>query len=605
MSGRTPRPSSIPEGLTKRFVDVAANKRILKRGTIAGKEYLGVLYQGASSPIVVDSNNLTGWTLTGCTAELALGGLTKDASWRGDSNILAPASWSIISGNATTIDTDAAEIEYDGQTDAGRITIGGDAIKGRAYLLEFEVYDYVAGVVTPRHAGGDFILGPNINTNGVCQFIWIAPDTSSAEIRTSAGLTTLKIRNITLNEVEVHTILTATANNATATQATTSASAEHAARFRVEAPSDNTGDVDVSIDNGTTQTTVTKGSFQDITPTAQTIANPTMHIEIATSGDTVKVYDAQVEAVAAGVPAFAWHVPQGDPIAAVGASSETKTRSVAPTEIDVEVLIKTPAGVSAGNNYTFSLHANATFTPGLDLYWSGTNVQAKPWGGSNETVASAALAASTTALVRVICSGSEFSLQVNGGTPVVSAGRLAASGITKLSLGHAWDISRHFKAPIFALRDNNGQVLQEIESYGPELVTNGGFDADTDWNKAAGWAITGGQAVFTNPGSSQNLDQAIALSGEPCEFVVDVASIAGTLRVYFDNAVKFVYDITAPGVYTFYAAQRPTSGDVTLRGLSGANITVNSISVRKVTFKQNTGFGLKALEAFIANGYSA
>ena len=31
----------------------------------------------------------------------------------------------------------------------------------------------------------------------------------------------------------------------------------------------------------------------------------------------------------------------------------------------------------------------------------------------------------------------------------------------------------------------------------PDLVTNGGFDADSDWTKGTGWAISGGRASHT------------------------------------------------------------------------------------------------------------
>ena len=42
-----------------------------------------------------------------------------------------------------------------------------------------------------------------------------------------------------------------------------------------------------------------------------------------------------------------------------------------------------------------------------------------------------------------------------------------------------------------------------VKSYGPELVVNGGFDADTDWDKDADWTIGSGRlkATFTGVGT--------------------------------------------------------------------------------------------------------
>ena len=44
--------------------------------------------------------------------------------------------------------------------------------------------------------------------------------------------------------------------------------------------------------------------------------------------------------------------------------------------------------------------------------------------------------------------------------------------------------------------------IKPAEYLGAELVTNGGFDTDSDWTKGAGWTITGGEANANNIGSS-------------------------------------------------------------------------------------------------------
>lgn len=42
---------------------------------------------------------------------------------------------------------------------------------------------------------------------------------------------------------------------------------------------------------------------------------------------------------------------------------------------------------------------------------------------------------------------------------------------------------------------------------GPEIVVNGSFSTDTDWTKGTGWAITGGEAIFSGTQTGDTLEQ--------------------------------------------------------------------------------------------------
>ena len=65
-------------------------------------------------------------------------------------------------------------------------------------------------------------------------------------------------------------------------------------------------------------------------------------------------------------------------------------------------------------------------------------------------------------------------------------------------------------------------------SYGPELVTNGTFDTDSDWTKGTGWSISGGQATHV-AGTASNFSQAVSYgsAGTVYALSVDVVSISG------------------------------------------------------------------------------
>ena len=70
------------------------------------------------------------------------------------------------------------------------------------------------------------------------------------------------------------------------------------------------------------------------------------------------------------------------------------------------------------------------------------------------------------------------------------------------------------------------------------LVTNGGFDTDTDWTKGTGWTIGSGVASFA-PGTGSALSQtSVAIAGRTYSIGFDVSSyVAGILYPYLGASV--------------------------------------------------------------------
>lgn len=137
---------------------------------------------------------------------------------------------------------------------------------------------------------------------------------------------------------EGYSIVTATADNATFSIPITDASAMRTALFRGRAPTANVGAVKISQDNGSTQTTLAKGPIQEITIAAATTTDPTIHCEIASSGDSVVVYDYQGQR---GAYPAKWQRPKGATLAATPADWINKSVSVA--TFDFEIVFSTPA----------------------------------------------------------------------------------------------------------------------------------------------------------------------------------------------------------------------------------------------------------------------
>ena len=83
------------------------------------------------------------------------------------------------------------------------------------------------------------------------------------------------------------------------------------------------------------------------------------------------------------------------------------------------------------------------------------------------------------------------------------------------------------------------------------LVTNGGFDTDTDWTKGTGWTIAAGVATHA-AGTAAYLQQNVDIDlGRKYTFTFDVANIVSTFRIYFGVGQPDTEDATTNGTKTF------------------------------------------------------
>jgi hypothetical protein len=121
---------------------------------------------------------------------------------------------------------------------------------------------------------------------------------------------------------------------------------------------------------------------------------------------------------------------------------------------------------------------------------------------------------------------------------------------------------------------------------GPELVTNGTFDTDTDWTKGAGWTIADGVASRIATGSFTNLSQIIAsltpTSGYVIEVTATVAAGAFDMRLGAGIAVGLVATISDTGQYSFRVGTIVTGTSITFVGSPTFAGTIDNISVREL-----------------------
>jgi len=97
----------------------------------------------------------------------------------------------------------------------------------------------------------------------------------------------------------------------------------------------------------------------------------------------------------------------------------------------------------------------------------------------------------------------------------------------------------------------SGQIIKGTGSYevkeiappseGGDLITNGGFDTDTDWTKEIGWTISGGMAHQdgTGSGSSGDLRQVALTVGKMYRLKFEVVSAMGGYFIIIGDITQF------------------------------------------------------------------
>jgi len=120
------------------------------------------------------------------------------------------------------------------------------------------------------------------------------------------------------------------------------------------------------------------------------------------------------------------------------------------------------------------------------------------------------------------------------------------------------------------------QTLKPIEKLGSELVTNGGFDTDSDWTKGGGWTISGGEAIHT--GAGDYIEQGSLTEGKKYKVVVEVtqASASGFPQIYMGGLTT---GMLSPDTYIFEITA-VANDKIKFRGLNDCKI--DNVSVKEV-----------------------
>lgn len=133
------------------------------------------------------------------------------------------------------------------------------------------------------------------------------------------------------------------------------------------------------------------------------------------------------------------------------------------------------------------------------------------------------------------------------------------------------------------------------DTLGPEMISNGTFEDDTDWTVEAAWTISGGVAAYDDVTDDSKLYQVNADMLVPISintdykitFTLNVSS--GNCSINITNASRSVNYVAKGGKpsgdYTLYFSVGGWSGGggIAITGYTaGASFTIDNISLKKV-----------------------
>lgn len=126
-----------------------------------------------------------------------------------------------------------------------------------------------------------------------------------------------------------------------------------------------------------------------------------------------------------------------------------------------------------------------------------------------------------------------------------------------------------------------GATWTNTPSLGSDLITNGGFAADTDWTKGAGWTITAGVASHASS-SPSNLTQTIATLNTWYQIVWTLTFTSGAGFLGWHGASN-VFRTTSG---TFVDSGRAVATALGVRAASTGVGDIDNVSVKALTLNQ-------------------
>jgi hypothetical protein len=148
------------------------------------------------------------------------------------------------------------------------------------------------------------------------------------------------------------------------------------------------------------------------------------------------------------------------------------------------------------------------------------------------------------------------------------------------------DLPRSFGSVVVP-SDTQRQPITFTTNPSPELITNGGFDTDTAWDKGAGWSISAG--VASASATTSNLGQAVSGGLKPGRSYLVTYTLVnytgGTVRVDLRGNVGSTRSTNGTYVEVITVTSYLEVDDVRFVGLTAFTGDIDNVSVREVNIK--------------------
>ena len=160
-------------------------------------------------------------------------------------------------------------------------------------------------------------------------------------------------------------------------------------------------------------------------------------------------------------------------------------------------------------------------------------------------------------------------------------------------------------------------LLEVVNVLGEELVVNGGFDTDSDWDLKGAWTISDGKLIADENTNEYATQGGIFESGKNYKVTVNISEyVSGILRLLFGATFQGLdVEIASDGEFVFYINNMDTSTNDVLYFMHQYNFigSIDSVSVKEesqdteihyTTLDNHTELEMNLPEGFLQEGGS-
>lgn len=159
-----------------------------------------------------------------------------------------------------------------------------------------------------------------------------------------------------------------------------------------------------------------------------------------------------------------------------------------------------------------------------------------------------------------------------------------SSGKVHSVFPNSTDADFDFNRDSSATRVNSQGLIETVGYFGSELITNGGFDTDSNWNKGTGWSIANGKASFDG-GADAALTQSNVVQPSTLYKVLFTVSdrTTGSLQLRLGNSGVVDVTVNSNNDFSFDLTTDSSGTSVYFRAIGGFDGSIDNVSVKQIT----------------------